>query len=58
MIAFVAVTAVVALGSRENGPEFGDVGPVWAGYSLLICVITAFALVRRRAVGVIDPQEG
>ena len=58
MIALVAVTAVVALGSRGNGPEFGDVGPVWAVYSLLICVIGAYALLRRRAVGVIDPQEG
>ncbi|WBQ02869.1 hypothetical protein [Kribbella sp. CA-293567] len=60
LIALVAVTAVVALGSRGNGPELGNVGPVWAVYSLLICVISAYALLRRRAeeVGAVDPQEG
>lgn len=60
LIALVAVTAVVVLGSRGNGPELGNVGPVWAVYSLLICVISAYALLRRRAVevGAIDPQEG
>ncbi|MEU4396263.1 hypothetical protein [Kribbella sp. NPDC023855] len=60
LIAFVAVTAVVVLGSRGNGPELGNVGSVWAVYSLLICVISAFALLRRRAVevGAVDPQEG
>jgi hypothetical protein len=60
LIALVAVTAVVVLGSRGNGPELGNVGPVWAVYSLLICVISAYALLRRRAVevGAVDPQEG
>lgn len=58
LIALAAVTVVVVLGSRGNGPEFGDVGPVWAVYSLLICGISAYALLRRRAVGAIDPQEG
>ena len=60
LIALVAVTAVVVLGSRGNGPELGNVGPVWAVYSLLICVISAYALMRRRAeeVGAVDPQEG
>lgn len=60
LIALVAVTAVVALGSRGNGPELGNVGPVWAVYSLFICVISAYALLRRRAeeVGAVDPQEG
>jgi hypothetical protein len=60
LIALVAVTAVVVLGSRGNGPELGDVEPVWAVYSLLICVISAYALLRRGAaeVGAVDPQEG
>jgi hypothetical protein len=67
LIALVAVTAMVALGSAGNGPELGNVGPVWACYSLLICVISAFALLRRRAEGpvedgslrsAIDPREG
>ena len=48
LIALVAVTAVVGLGSRGNGPGLGNVGSVWAVYSLLICVISAYALVRRR----------
>jgi hypothetical protein len=58
MIALVAVTAVVVLGSRGNGPELGNVGPVWAVYSLLICGISAYALARKRAGSAIDPQEG
>jgi uncharacterized membrane-anchored protein len=60
LIALVAVTAVVVLGSRGDGTELGNVGPVWAVYSLLICVISAYALMRRRAeeVGAVDPQEG
>jgi hypothetical protein len=48
LIALVAVTAVVGLGSRGNGPGLGNVGSVWAVYSLLICVISAYALLRRR----------
>jgi hypothetical protein len=58
LIALVAVTAVVVLGSRGNGPELGNVGPVWAVYSLLICMISAYALARKRAGSAIDPQEG
>ncbi|ADB31652.1 hypothetical protein Kfla_2584 [Kribbella flavida DSM 17836] len=58
VIALAALTAVVGLGSRGNGPELGNVGSVWAAYSLLICVISAFALLRRRAVSAIDPPEG
>ncbi|WP_432948869.1 hypothetical protein ACQPXM_14905 [Kribbella sp. CA-253562] len=58
LIALVAVTAVIALGSRGNGNELGNVGSVWAVYSLLVCVISAYALLRRRAVSAIDPQEG
>ncbi|TWD83121.1 hypothetical protein FB561_4277 [Kribbella amoyensis] len=59
LIALVAVTAVVALGSRGNGPGLGNVGSVWAVYSLLICVISAFALLRRRTPATaIDPREG
>jgi len=30
LIALATITAVVALGSRGNGPELGDVGTVWA----------------------------
>jgi uncharacterized YccA/Bax inhibitor family protein len=58
LIALVAVTAVIALGSRGNGNELGHVGSVWAVYSLLVCVISAYALLRRRAASAIDPQEG
>jgi hypothetical protein len=58
LIALVAVTAVIALGSRGNGDELGHVGSVWAVYSLLVCVISAYALLRRRAASAIDPQEG
>jgi hypothetical protein len=58
LIALAAVTAVVVLGSRGNGPELGNVGPVWAVYSLLICVLSAYALLRKRAEKAIDPQEG
>ena len=58
LIALVAVTAVVALGSRGNEPEIGNVGSVWAVYSLLICVISAYALARKRAGSAFDPQEG
>jgi hypothetical protein len=58
LIALGVVTVVIALGSLGNGPELGNVGPVWACYSLLICVISAFALLRRRAGSAIDPREG
>lgn len=58
LIALAVVTVVVALGSLGNGPELGNVGPVWACYSLLICVISAFALLSRRAGSAIDPREG
>jgi hypothetical protein len=58
LIALAVVTVVVALGSLGNGPELGNVGPVWACYSLLICMISAFALLRRRAGSAIDPREG
>ena len=58
LIALGVVTVVVAIGSLGNGPELGNVGPVWACYSLLICVISAYALLRRRAGSAIDPREG
>jgi hypothetical protein len=58
LIALAVVTAVVAIGSLGNGPELGNVGPVWACYSLLICVISGYALIRRRVRGATDPQEG
>jgi hypothetical protein len=56
LIALVAVTSVVVLGSRIEGP--GTVGPVWAVYSLLICVISAIALLRSGPARAIDPREG
>jgi len=58
LIALAVVTVVVALGSLGNGPELGNVGPVWACYSLLICVISGYALLRRRAGSAIDPRGG
>jgi hypothetical protein len=58
LIALGVVTVVVAIGSLGNGPELGNVGPVWACYSLLICLISAYALLRRRAGSAIDPREG
>jgi hypothetical protein len=58
LMALFAVTAVVALGSRGNGPKLGNVGSVWACYSLLICVISGYALIRRRVRVATDPQEG
>lgn len=56
LIALVAVTAVVVLDSRGTSP--GTVGSVWAVYSLLICVISAFALLGRRPARANDPREG
>lgn len=58
VIALTVVTAMVALGSIGDGPELGHVGPVWACYSLLICVISASALLRRRVRSAFDPREG
>lgn len=58
VMAFAVVTAVVAAGSIGDAPELSGVGPVWACYSLLICVISAAALLRRRVREAIDPQEG
>jgi hypothetical protein len=58
LMALGAVTAVVALESGRNAPELGNVGSVWACYSLLICVISGYALIRRRVRGATDPQEG
>lgn len=58
VMALAAVTAVVAVGSLGNGPELGNVGPVWACYSLLICVISATALLGGRVREAIDPREG
>jgi hypothetical protein len=58
LTALVAVTAIVALGSRGNGPKLDNVGSVWACYSLLICVISGYALIRRRVRVATGPQEG
>lgn len=58
LMALGVVAAVVASGSVGNGPEPGTVGPVWACYSLLICVISATALLGRRVREAIDPREG
>ncbi|HEY0692398.1 MAG TPA: hypothetical protein VGD71_25570 [Kribbella sp.] len=49
---------LVALESRGNGPKLGNVGSVCACYSLLICVISGYALTRRRARVATGPQEG
>ena len=44
--------------SRGNGPQLGNVGSVRACYSLLICVISGYALPRRRERVATGPQEG
>ncbi|TCC51185.1 hypothetical protein E0H75_13760 [Kribbella capetownensis] len=72
LIALIVVTAVVAVGSGGDGmgsggngsgagsvgPTTGSVGSALAVYSLLVCVISASSLFRRRARSAIDPQEG
>jgi hypothetical protein len=58
LVALAAVTAIVALGSVRNEPELGNVGSVWACYALLICLMSAYALLRRRAGDAVDPREG
>ena len=65
LIALVVVTAVVVLGSGGNGsgPDSvgstaGSAGAALAIYSLLVCVISASSLFRRRVRSAIDPQEG
>lgn len=65
LIALVVVTAVVALGSGGNGSSpdgvgstAGSAGAALAIYSLLVCVISASSLFRRRVRSAIDPQEG
>lgn len=57
LVALVAVTLMVLLG-HLGGSEVGAVGPVWAFYSVLSCIISAYALLRRRARGATDPREG
>jgi hypothetical protein len=63
LIALV-VTTVVALsggngsGSGSVGSAAGGAGSALAVYSLLVCVISASSLFRRRARSAIDPQEG
>jgi hypothetical protein len=65
LIALVVVTAVVVLGSGGNGSAPDSVGSTAGGagaalaiYSLLVCVISASSLFRRRVRSAIDPQEG
>jgi hypothetical protein len=58
LTALAVVTTVMALEAVRNGPELGNMGPVWACYSLLICMISATALLRRRVREAIDPREG
>ncbi|WP_328995419.1 hypothetical protein OG394_12505 [Kribbella sp. NBC_01245] len=58
LVALVAVAGMVVLGQLRNHEGAAAVGPVWAFYSVLICVISAYALLRQRARGAIDPQEG
>lgn len=49
---------LVAPESRGNGPKLSNVGSVCACYSLLICVISGYALNRRRERVATGPQEG
>lgn len=58
LVALVAVAGMAVLGQLRNHEGAAAVGPVWAFYSVLICVISAYALLRQRARGAIDPQEG
>lgn len=58
LVALVAVAGMVILSQLRNHEGAAAVGPVWAFYSVLICVISAYALLRQRARGAIDPQEG
>jgi hypothetical protein len=44
--------------SRGNGPKLGNVGSVCACDSLLICVLSGYALTRRRGRVATGPQEG
>ncbi|MFC0622935.1 hypothetical protein [Kribbella deserti] len=58
LVALVAVAGMVLLDQMRNHADIAAVRPVWAVYSVLICVISAYALLRQRARGAIDPQEG
>jgi hypothetical protein len=44
--------------SRGNGLKLGNVGSVCACDSLLICVLSGYALTRRRERVATGPQEG
>jgi len=54
--ALVATTTSVE--SRGNGPKLGNVGSVCACDSLLTCVLSGYALTRRRERVATGPQEG
>jgi hypothetical protein len=64
LITLVVVSTVMALsggdgsGSGSVGSAAGGAGSALAVYSLLVCVIGASSLFRRRARSAIDPQEG
>jgi hypothetical protein len=58
LVALVALGVLVTIGPAGDGSELGAVGPVWAFYSVLICLISGYALLRRRAREASGPQEG
>jgi hypothetical protein len=57
-VGLVAVGALISAGPAGGGPGLGAVGPVWAFYSVLMCLVSAYALLRGRARLASDPQEG
>jgi hypothetical protein len=55
----LVVTTTNSDGSlRGNGPKLRNVGSVCACDSLLICVLSGYALTRRRVRVATGPQEG
>lgn len=57
-VALIALGSLITTGPAGDGPGLGAVGPVWAFYSVLICLISAYALLRGRAREASDPREG
>ena len=55
---FLALSGGNGSGSGSVGSAAGGAGSALAVYSLLVCVISASSLFRRRARSAIDPQEG
>ena len=58
LVAFVVLGGITTLDPAGDGPQLGAVGPVWAFYSVLICLISAYALLRGRAREASGPREG